>query len=460
MRHLLLICLSLSLLGVQPSARAADKEEKARQQAKVLYEVGMTAVEEGRFSDAANTFDQAYRLHPNVILLWNAARAHHRAEQFEKARDRYRTCLAEEDLPPKRRQQAADHMVEVELALRKVKPTPPPEETPPPPPLEPPPSPTPSNDAEPPPPPPAPTEQQPAPPPPAPEAEKSAEEPAAEQETEAAPGEEKPKTEDNASPLERVAKVVGRGVVEAASTVERALSGDFGLWDEGGSSWHQHEKLFLRLGLGLGAGSSSLEGTFQIQPTDSDAAYTVGGDFVSSSPLMDMQLQVGMNLSEGWIVHGDFCIGGYTDEQTLEIEREQVDGDDPAAETVTGRFDFAGVKVRNVHLGVGSTLYLLPMNLYVGGGLGMNISTVTHRDIAHSSSAGFGMYVSTGKDWWIDDELSVGVGLRLHASWTDQRTSTTWSVRDDDVAMRDARLTRASDFSVIYGVLGLTVTYD
>jgi len=70
------------------------------------------------------------------------------------------------------------------------------------------------------------------------------------------------------------------------------------------------------------------------------------------------------------------------------------------------------------------------------------------------------MYLSTGKDWWIDDEISVGVGLRLHAGWTDQPTDTPWTITDDAGETHTARLTRPSDFTMLYGVLSLNVSYD
>lgn len=106
---------SLGLAAPAPADEAGDKEEV---QATVLYEVGMKALDEKRYEAAAHTFDEAYRLYGDVILLWNAARAHHLGGKLEAARERYNACLAIDEFPADKRQKIADYLVQIALAQK------------------------------------------------------------------------------------------------------------------------------------------------------------------------------------------------------------------------------------------------------------------------------------------------------------------------------------------------------
>ncbi len=125
MPHASRLILAAALAGllsfsVAPSAVAQEEEgtEQGHAAAKALAEQAMQAHAEGRYGDAAELFDSAYAAWSDAILLWNAARAHHKADNLLIARDRYETCLSLDAFPAKYRTKAAKYLVEVEVALR------------------------------------------------------------------------------------------------------------------------------------------------------------------------------------------------------------------------------------------------------------------------------------------------------------------------------------------------------
>ncbi|MEK6607826.1 MAG: tetratricopeptide repeat protein [Myxococcota bacterium] len=84
----------LGLLVSTPSSLAlADDAEKAQarehfKQGKILYNLG-------KFPDAAEEFEQAYRLYPDAQMLFNLARVHHEAKNRERAIFFYERYLSE-----------------------------------------------------------------------------------------------------------------------------------------------------------------------------------------------------------------------------------------------------------------------------------------------------------------------------------------------------------------------------
>ncbi len=102
----------------------------AQAEVNALYEEAMAAMETKDFATAAARFDAAYALSKSPVLLWNAARAHHKGEAFDQAKARYNMCLAIDDFPADKRQQAAQYLVDIELELKRRS-EPPPEPDPP-----------------------------------------------------------------------------------------------------------------------------------------------------------------------------------------------------------------------------------------------------------------------------------------------------------------------------------------
>jgi hypothetical protein len=69
-------------------------------------------------------------------------------------------------------------------------------------------------------------------------------------------------------------------------------------------------------------------------------------------------------------------------------------------------------------LGIGASYYFMPLNIYVGGTLGIGAASFTDSsNHSASSRAGFAIELDCGKEWWVSDNWGLGVALRLsHAS--------------------------------------------
>lgn len=82
------------LLALPPRLAFADgAEDRAR--AIELFRSSQGAYDEGRFAEAADMLEEAYRLDPNPILLYNLARARESAGQLDLAAEAWRRYLRE-----------------------------------------------------------------------------------------------------------------------------------------------------------------------------------------------------------------------------------------------------------------------------------------------------------------------------------------------------------------------------
>ena len=98
---------------VAPSLVAAQDDGT---RARVLFELSADAYQEGRFEAAAGMLEEAYRLDPAPILLYNLARARESNGEDERAADAYRTYL---ELEPE-----ADNRAQIEARIRALAPPP------------------------------------------------------------------------------------------------------------------------------------------------------------------------------------------------------------------------------------------------------------------------------------------------------------------------------------------------
>ena len=99
-------------------------------------------------------------------------------------------------------------------------------------------------------------------------------------------------------------------------------------------------------------------------------------------------------------------------------------------------------------IGFGSTLYPFrdrnsPLNgIFVGGSFGYTVfmTVINDADKEVSANAGPAFQLELGKDWWVNDHLSIGVGLGFAHS--DLVWETVCSHSSDNVISISFRLTR------------------
>ncbi len=116
-RTLILTSLVALLLTDPAPALAAAPTAEDRAKSAEWYELGMSAAKRKKWGQAAMAFDAAYETNPDPVLLYNAARAHHRHGDLAKARERYRRLESEGGLDAKVAKKVSKHLADVEAGL-------------------------------------------------------------------------------------------------------------------------------------------------------------------------------------------------------------------------------------------------------------------------------------------------------------------------------------------------------
>jgi len=98
MRALRVVALALSVALVPGSGRAQSPDEPLNDRVERLSAEGTAAYSAGRYAEAAQKFQEAYRLYPDPTLLYNIARSHHGLGQLDQARSGYARFLREPDI--------------------------------------------------------------------------------------------------------------------------------------------------------------------------------------------------------------------------------------------------------------------------------------------------------------------------------------------------------------------------
>lgn len=114
---LALLAPALSVAGA-PVARAQDADP-AIIEARALFEVGVTAAEEGRWQDAVRAFSAAYENVEQPLILFNLGGALARTPRLVDAADAYRGFLAS-GASPELRRAATDALAELEARIPRV----------------------------------------------------------------------------------------------------------------------------------------------------------------------------------------------------------------------------------------------------------------------------------------------------------------------------------------------------
>ncbi|MGB0591953.1 MAG: hypothetical protein ACPGU1_19910 [Myxococcota bacterium] len=107
--HIVSIALCVTLCPIS-SANAEGTPPPAQ---KLLAESAEVELEAGRYSQAAQEFDAAYRIRPTGALCMKSANAFRRADALLKARERYYACLEAPDLSPDARRRASMILLDI-----------------------------------------------------------------------------------------------------------------------------------------------------------------------------------------------------------------------------------------------------------------------------------------------------------------------------------------------------------
>ena len=118
-----LLALLVMVIAVAPCAHAGEHDAEA----KMLYQEGQKAYALGRFSDAANLFEQAYTASQRSALIFNIGSALQKqydidgkVEGLKKARALYTNYINDTSVPADGRADATERIVQIDALLANV----------------------------------------------------------------------------------------------------------------------------------------------------------------------------------------------------------------------------------------------------------------------------------------------------------------------------------------------------
>jgi hypothetical protein len=151
----------------------------------------------------------------------------------------------------------------------------------------------------------------------------------------------------------------------------------------------RHEGLFLQFTPGIGVAATAAKLPDGTNVSLSGAGGTFG-------------LQIGAALTEHWILAADLS-GTSVFEPRLKMG-------DTDVKTVSD------VSWNSGYLGASIAYYVMPLDLHVGGGIGVfrMALDVPGMDLQHSNFGG-AVKLAVGKEWWVSDRWGLGVNLESMA---------------------------------------------
>ena len=149
-----------------------------------------------------------------------------------------------------------------------------------------------------------------------------------------------------------------------------------------------HDGFMLRFVTGLGFQSTSEDGT--------------GGSVGTSGLSGTTALALGGVIVPNLAIHGELFLTTITD-PTWEVRLDSGAG---VSEETKGSIVSDG-------LGVGVTYFMMPLNLYLSGTVGIGKSTAELNNQSYETDTGFGLNLLVGKEWWVSEEAGIGVAGQL-----------------------------------------------
>lgn len=182
----------------------------------------------------------------------------------------------------------------------------------------------------------------------------------------------------------------------------------------------EHDGFMVRLTLGLGVSLLHEEGFIGNRAFSADYS---GLGYASS-------LDIGASLVENLVLHARLAI--------LDITSASPDGESDYVDT--------GLSLNAGLFAPAITYYVMPINIYLTGAIGLCVMNFFHEDSDDASSTAFGLGVNLdiGKEWWIANAWGLGLAGRL---WYSRNSDS-----DEELGLEavDDLLSFALLFSVTY----------
>jgi hypothetical protein len=173
--------------------------------------------------------------------------------------------------------------------------------------------------------------------------------------------------------------------------------GDWDPWEH--VRGNRHEGFFLRLSLGMGGGVIG-----------GDAHVTRGSEVSASGLGMALDIAIGGALVENLILNADIfravLFNPSIEEDGNTIGDSDIEGDADDIGDAIG----VGQDVSLAGLGIGLTYYIMPINLYLSGSIGLGQAVFEgDRGDVEGSDLGLGLNLMVGKEWWVGADWGIGL---------------------------------------------------
>lgn len=156
------------------------------------------------------------------------------------------------------------------------------------------------------------------------------------------------------------------------------------------SGFHEHDGFFLALSTG----------PVYANIKDQWRGTTLTFDGVGAS----FDLRIGGSVAQNLILSGDL-MGWSLDEPK-----------------VSGYGSLDNVDLVQGTVGVGLTYYFMPENIFISGTVGLAGFSLDVRGTTTNSDNGLGLYVKSGKEWWVGANWGLGVAATF--GWSSVKTAT------------------------------------
>jgi len=147
---------------------------------------------------------------------------------------------------------------------------------------------------------------------------------------------------------------------------------------------YKHDGFYLRLTTGAG-GIVSRE-----KAERTEVSFSGPGGMTS--------LGIGLALRENLMVNADL-FGSVVRNPEMKIDGEKI-----------GK---SSVELQSTGLGVGLTYYIMPVNLYLSGSVGIASQSAKVNQFKYETKEGYGLNFLFGKEWWVGGSWGLGVAAQF-----------------------------------------------
>lgn len=169
---------------------------------------------------------------------------------------------------------------------------------------------------------------------------------------------------------------------------------DWDPWEHATPDMHRHDGFYLRLNIGIGWGSiagddHTLSGIDEITVSSVGLATSIG---------------IGGALTDNFILNADLY-------QTMMFNPSvDIDGDDAGDADDLASDIGVGDDAEIGGIGIGVTYYIMPVNIYLAGSVGIGQAVFEDgRGDREGSDVGLALNALVGKEWWVGTDWGLGL---------------------------------------------------